>query len=412
MSRLIPAPGPQRVLAFSNFVYTIGSGLYLTAGVLYFTQGVGLPADQVGLGLGIAGCVALVLGIAVGHLADRRGPRGVYLATLLVQALATAGFLLAESFWAFLLAVSAAGGAKAGGLAARSPLIRRYGGDRPQEFRAYLRAVTNIGVSFGALLAGWAVQVGTHAAYQLLVVGNAVAFAVAVLPLLALPPVEPVVGGEGPRWIALRDRPYLVLTALDGVMAVQFKVLTVAVPLWLIGFTDAPHWLVSGTMLTGTVMVVLLQVRASRDVDSPAAGGRAYRRAGAAFLVACALIPLSMGVPAWVAVVVLLTAVVIHTVGELWHSAGGFEISFALAPERATGQYLGVFGLGAGLAEAFGPGLLIDLCISWGRPGWYVVGALFAVTGLAVPPVVSWAQRPRLATRQWLPDRRASHRGV
>ncbi|MGW0584965.1 MFS transporter, partial [Streptomyces sp. NPDC002920] len=94
----------RRVLVVSNFVYTVGSGLYLTAGVLYFTEAVGLPAGQVGLGLGIAGCVSLAVGIAAGHLADRRGARGVYLTTLVVQALATAAFLLADGFWPFVLA--------------------------------------------------------------------------------------------------------------------------------------------------------------------------------------------------------------------------------------------------------------------------------------------------------------------
>lgn len=399
MPQLLPDAGPQRVIAASNLVYTVGSGLYLTAGVLYFTEAVRLPAAQVGWGLGIAGLVSLVLGIAVGHLADRHGARGVYAATLVVQTLATAGFVLADSFWPFVLAVSVATGAKAAGLAARSPLIRHYGGERPQEFRAYLRAVTNVGISFGALLAGWAVQVGTLTAYHLLVLGNALAFAASAAILLRLPPVKPRATVLGPRWIALRDGPYLLITALDGVMAIQFKVLTVAIPLWLVGATTAPHWLISGTMLTGTVMVVALQVRASRSIDSPAAGAGAYRRAGVAFLASCALISLSAGVPAWAAGALLLTAVVIHTVGELWHSAAGFEVSFALAPPHATGQYLGVFGLGAGLAEAVGPTLLIALCISWGRPGWYVVGALFAVTGLLVPPAVRWAQR-----RQRVPE--------
>ncbi|WP_254706411.1 hypothetical protein [Streptomyces lunaelactis] len=93
-----------------------------------------------------------------------------------------------------------------------------------------------------------------------------------------------------------------------------------------------------------------------------------------AFLVSCSLISLPAGTPAWVAATLLMTAVVIHTVGELWHSAAGFEVSFAL-----------------------GPGLLIALCITWGRPGWYVVGALFALTGLAAPLAVRWAQRRRHA---------------
>jgi hypothetical protein len=402
MPHLMPHAGPQRVIAASNFVNTVGSGLYLTAGVLYFTQAVHLPASQVGLGLGIAGFFSLGVGIAVGHLADTHGARGVYATTLVIRALATAGFALADTFWLFVLAACAATGAYAAGQAARSPIIRRYGGDRPQEFRAYLRAVTNIGVSFGALLAGWAVQVGSHTAYQLLVIGNAVAFAASAAILVFLPAVTPgpVVGG--PRWIALRDRPYLLITALDGIMAIQFKVLTVAIPLWLVVATTAPRWLISGTMLTNTVIVVVCQVRASRSIDSPTAGGRAYRRSGVAFLVSCSLLSLAAGTPAWAAATLLMTAVVIHTVGELWHAGGGFEVSFALAPEHATGQYLGVFGLGAGLAEAIGPTLLISLCITWGRPGWYVVGALFALTGLAAPFAVRWAQRHQHAPRTHL----------
>ncbi|WP_189711783.1 MFS transporter [Streptomyces phaeofaciens] len=404
MPRLMPDSGPQRVLAASNFVYTVGSGLYLTAGVLYFTEAVHLPAGQVGTGLGIAGCAALVLGVAVGHLADRYGARGVYAVTLVVQALATAGFVLVDSFWPFVVVVAVAAGAKAAGKAAHSPLVRRYGGDRPQEFRAYLRAVTNVGISLGALGAGWVVQAGTLTAYQLMAIGNAIAFVVSAAFLVSLPPVAPLPAAGGPRWIALRDRPYLLLTVLDGIMAIQFKVLTVAIPLWLVGATTAPRWLISGTMLTGTVMVVAFQVRAGRDIDSPEAGGNAYRRAGVAFLIACSLISLSAGIPAWAAATLLLLAVVIHTVGELWHAAAGFEVSFALAPEHATGQYLGVFGLGAGLADALGPSLLIALCITWGRPGWYVVGAMFALTGLAAPLAVRWAQHHHQHARQTQPD--------
>ncbi|MER6094835.1 hypothetical protein ABT154_03050 [Streptomyces sp. NPDC001728] len=66
----------------------------------------------------------------------------MYVATLLVQAVATGAFVLADSFWPFVLAVSTATGAKAAGPAARAPLVRHHGGERPQEFRAYVRAVT------------------------------------------------------------------------------------------------------------------------------------------------------------------------------------------------------------------------------------------------------------------------------
>lgn len=401
MPRFLPPPGPQRVIAASNLVNTIGSGIYLTAGVLYFTQSAHLPAGDVGWGLGLAGIVSLTAGIAVGHLADRRSARGVYAATLVIRGLGTAAFLLVDTFWPFVIAVCLATGAHTAGQAARAPIIRAHGGDRPQEFRAYLRALTNIGISVGALLAGWAVQTGTHQAYALLIIGNAIACASSAAFLVLLPPVTPIPTTSGPRWIALPDLPYLLVTTLDGIMSIQFKVLTVALPLWLIQATTAPRWLISATMLVNTAIVIALQVRASRGINTPAAGGRAYRRAGVMFLASCSLLSLTAGVPAWLAATLILTAVVIHAIGELWHSAAGFEVSFALAPDHATGQYLGVFGLGLGLAETLGPGLLIALCINWGQPGWYVAGALFTVTGLIAHVAVRWADpRARLLSYQ------------
>ncbi|WP_406633364.1 hypothetical protein [Amycolatopsis sp. WGS_07] len=193
----------------------------------------------------------------------------------------------------------------------------------------------------------------------------------------------------------MRDKPYLVLTVLDGLMAVQYRVLTVAVPLWLVARTSAPHWTVSAVVLANTAIVVLFQVRASRGVDTPKAGAIAFRRAGLAFLGACLALSLLAEAPAWLVPVLLGAAVVVHTVGEIWQAAGGFELSFALAPEHAVGQYQGLFGMGMGLGTMAGSGLLIALCLGWGVPGWWAAGAMFALAGLAVPGVVRWAERSR-----------------
>src|SRR5205823_13325186 len=119
----------------------------------------------------------------------------------------------------------------------------------------------------------------------------------------------------------------------------------------------------------------------------------AFRRAGFAFFVSCAAISLLAGIPGRLAVTVLLGAVVVHTIGEIWHAAGGFELSFALAPADAIGQYQGVFGMGMGLGTTIGPALLIALCIRLGGPGWWIVGGFFALTGLTVPAAVRWASR-------------------
>ncbi len=278
---------------------------------------------------------------------------------------------------------------KGAGLAARSPLIRHYGGERPpQEFRAYLRSVSNIGISLGAVMAGWAVQVGSHTSYTLLVAGNAIAFAAAAAVMFLLPKVAPPVpASHGPRWIALRDRP---LPRAHRPRRHHGHPVQGAhrrhPPLWLVTRTEAPHWLISGTMLLNTLLVIGFQIRASRNIDNPTAGGWAYRRSGVAFLAACALISLSAGMPGWTAAALLLAAVVVHTIGELWHSAAGFEVSFALAPPARHRPVPRSVRPGRGLAEAVGPALLISLCITWGRPGWYIVGTMFLLAGLAAPP--------------------------
>jgi dipeptide/tripeptide permease len=114
-----------------------------------------------------------------------------------------------------------------------------------------------------------------------------------------------------------------------------------------------------------------------------------------AFLLATALIAAAGGAPGWIAVVVVVLGVIVHTVGELWHSAASFELSFGLAPEYAQGQYSGLFAIGQGLSSAIGPPLLGLVCIGWGEPGWLALGVLFLATGQVIPLVVTWSNRAR-----------------
>ncbi|GAA4235312.1 MFS transporter [Actinomadura meridiana] len=388
----LPPDGPQRNLALIVFVHATGRGAYVTAGVLYFTQSVRLPVGQVGIGLSVAGLLALTAGPPIGHLADRRGARGVFMATLVCGAAAIAALTLATDFWTFLLAACATAYTHTAGLAARGPLVADHGQDRPQEFRGHLRAVSNVGIAIGTLPAGWAAQVGTRSAYLTLILATAASSLCAAALTWRLPPTRPIPTDRGSRWVALKDAPYAALTVLDGILAVQFKVLTITLPLWIVTRTDAPTWMIGATMLVNTAMVGSLQARVTRNINTPKSAGRAIRRAGFTFLLSCAVIVMSAGAPKWIAVATLLAAVVVHTVGELWHAAGGFEVSYALAPPHAIGQYQGLFGMGLGAADFLGPAMVTALCIQWGRPGWFVLGAIFAVTGLLVPPAVAIAE--------------------
>ncbi|MFE9425964.1 MFS transporter [Kitasatospora sp. NPDC006697] len=393
---LLLESAPQRRLALGGFVNQLGTAAFLATVPLYALRVIGLPIGQVGLGLGVAGVVGLLAGPPVGHLADRHGPRGIFLTTLLVQAVAMLSLLFAHSFAAFALAVAVTDLAGASGGAARGPMIRRFGGEEVPRFRSYLRSVAFLASTFGALAAGVVIQLDSASAYRALIVANALSFIGCAAVMLTVPRLEPLPSSTGPgRWLALKDRPYLAFVVLDGILWMQGEVVTYALPLWVVLHTAAPRWFTGVAIAVNTVLVVALQVRTSRGVLGGRVAGRATRRAGVAFLIGMAVVATAAGLPGWAAAVVMTAGVAVHTVGSLWHAAGSMELRFRLAPADAQGQYSGVFGIGMGLCYTVAPGLLGLLCLSWGATGWVVMGGVFVAAGLAMPVVVGWAGRSR-----------------
>jgi MFS family permease len=142
--------------------------------------------------------------------------------------------------------------------------------------------------------------------------------------------------------------------------------------------------------------VVLFQVRVAKRVTGLGSAARELRYAGVILLVACAVFALSTaGSSAWLAALVLLAGAALQVVGEMMLGSGSWEISFGLAPANKHGQYQGFFGTGVAIARMLGPSLLIALIITWGAPGWFVLGGLFLAAGFAMGPAVAWAARTR-----------------
>ncbi|MBU8859435.1 MULTISPECIES: MFS transporter [unclassified Micromonospora] len=395
--RLLPEPGPSRTLALSTLVNTVGRGTWLTASALFLTRSVGLSVTQVGVALTLTALVSLVASAPMGYLADRLGPRGLQLAALLASAGCTAALVAVRSFTSFLVVGVLMAVADAGTRGARGALIAgAVPPDQRVRTRAYLRAVTNVGISVGTVLAGFALAADTRGAYVTLILLDAATYLLAAAVLLRLPPVPPMPApAHGPRLIALRDRPFLAFTVLDGLMSMHFSLINIALPLWIAGHTTAPKWLISACLLVNTVVVILFQVRASRGTEDLACAGRAARRAGGLLAVACVLFAAGGGVSVAVAVPLLLAGALVHVVGELWHAAAGWGISFGLAPAHAHGQYQGAYGMGMQLGSMVAPVVVTTLAIGWGVPGWLVLGVVFLLLGALVPPVVRWAARTR-----------------
>ncbi|WP_433729941.1 MFS transporter [Actinoplanes sp. CA-051413] len=394
---LLPEPGPIRTLAAVTLVNTIGNGLWMTSSALFLTRSVGLSIGQTGLALTLVALISLVTSTPVGYLADRLGPRGVAIGALVALGLCETAMVGVRSMAGFLVVAAPMAVFEAAQRAARGAII---GGAVPPDqrvyTRAYLRSITNVGITVGAAIAGIGLTVDTRTAYLSLILGDAATFVLAAAVLTRLAPIARAPrAGSGPRLTALRDRPFLAFVVLDGLLATNFGLFEVALPLWIADRTDAPHWMISVVFVVNTVAVVLFQVRAARGTDTLAGAARASRRAGFGLLLACLIFSLTAGTGLALTVLLLVVAALVQVTAEMWYSAGGWAISFGLAPDHAHGQYQGTYAMGHQFGQMVAPAAVTALTLGWGTPGWLVLGAAFAVVGCLVPPVVRRAAEHR-----------------
>ncbi|WP_354639063.1 MFS transporter [Kitasatospora camelliae] len=397
-SRLLHHDPVVRRLAVITLVNTMGSGLSMTLGVLYFTRVLGFGVTEVGVALTVAGLCGVLAGIPAGRASDRFGAKPVLVALTAVEALGTLGYVLVDGFAAFAALACVVAAADRGAGAVRGALYADIlPADERVAGRAYLRSVTNVGISVGTVLAALALHVDTRAAYSAALLADAASFLlVAACYALLVPATPRHAAAAGPagtgRNPALRDLPFLVVTGLNGLLCLQFAMIEVGVPLWIVRETDAPRVMVAGSLLVNTALVIALQVRATRGTEQPGAAARVFARGGLLLTGSCLVLGLAADVPPVVAALMLMAGIGLQALGEVFSQAGGWALSYSLAGDRAHGAYQGVFNSGAAAALMIGPALVTTLLLGHGLFGWAVFGALFAAAGLAMGPAVRWAE--------------------
>ncbi|MFG1812197.1 MFS transporter [Kribbella sp. NPDC049174] len=397
MRGLLPASGPLRPLALATLLSRVGNGLLMTVSVLYFNRIVGLSIAQIGLGLTIAGLLGLLSAVPMGHLADRRGPRTLFVVLSLMLCGLSLLYLLVETFWQFLVVSVVLTVIDRGAGAVRAALIAAItqGADRVAA-RAYLRAVTNIGIMAGAGIGAFALHFDTSTAYRSMFVLDAALSIVAAFVVLAVPRVAPLPkSDDGPVWVALRDRGYLAVAALNAGMSIHYAVLDVAIPLWVVDHTDAPRWTVALLLIINTAVVALFQVRSSRGIADPTTAARATRTAGLLLMASMVLFAGASWGNAAIAIGLLAVGALVQVLGELLQSSGSFLLGFDLAADHAQGQYQGVWNTSMSISTMVAPTVLALLPLGLGVPGWIILGGWFALIGMLFVPVVRWAAARR-----------------
>lgn len=384
----------QRLVLLAYLANALGTGLFLPISVIYLTRIVGLPATRVGLGLTIAGLIAVVAGPCAGPLLDRFDARAVVVGCFAASALGFAAYLAVGSFPAFLaVAIVIQFAARMSRPAGKVLALRVASGRDRVIALAWQRTLTNLGYGVGGLLAGLALLFPGRTPFDVLLASNAVSYVVASvlilrLPALRPPPATPSAAtavsrrDQGAYRELARDRVYLGLAGLDVLVSFHDSVLIVAMPLWVSLHTTAPLSMPGLLFALNTLLVVLLQVRVTRRIITPSGISRGYRNAAIGFVVATTCFAISAGAGRVLAIAALVLAVSALTLGELEVTAGEQFLSTELAPERFRGRYISIYTSAMSVQQGIGPALVTAMLTGWGRTGWAAI-ALILVAGSA-----------------------------
>jgi MFS family permease len=382
----------QRLILLAYLANALGTGLFLPISVIYLTRIVGLSATRAGLGLTIAGLIAVVAGPCAGPLLDRFDARAVVVGCFAASALGFAAYLAVNSFPSFVaVAIVIQFASRMSRPAGRVLAVRVASGRDRVKALAWQRTLTNLGYGVGGLLAGLALLVHGRTPFAVLLVANAVSFVVASVLILRLPAMRPQTAppptvsaasrrDQGAYRQLARDRLYLGLAGLNVLVSLHDSVLLVAMPLWVSLHTTAPLSMPGILFALNTLLVVLLQVPATRRLTAPSGITRGYRTAAIGFVVATACFAFTAGAGRVLAIVLLVLAVSALTLGEIEVTGGEQLLSTELAPERFRGRYMSIYSSSMSVQQGIGPALVTVVLADWGRAGWSAI-ALILVAG-------------------------------
>lgn len=397
MTTLSPIDARQalRRLVWARAVSALGDGLWFTIWALFFTRVVGLPLGLVGIGMAVAGASGLLAAVPLGALADRRSPRNVLVVITAVRTLAMAGYLLVDGPWAFLVCTTVFVAVANGGNAVRTALVAALVPDTTARIRALAqqRVAQHIGYALGAMTGSFVLVADNRAAYLAAIAVNAVSFAVLAVVTLTLPAPAPSPSRHTAR-LALRDRPYVVLTATVAVLSLCWAMLSTGLPLWVARSGHLPLALSGVVVALSSIGIAALQIPATRLARTTTQAARTASWSGGVLALSCVALAMS-GSPGYPAVAIVLVAAVLHVCGELGYMASSWTLSVTLMREQSRGAYQGVTEAATATVQMLAPAVFTSAIGGFGAAGWLLAAAIFTATAAAVPPLARWTARTR-----------------
>jgi MFS family permease len=385
-----------RRLSAGALITSVGNGAWYTSWAVFLTRSVGLSPAEVGIGMTLAGGAGILVATPLGHLADRLGPREVFGALQVARAAACLAYLGVDGRVGFAVVACLGGVAGASGGPRNALVCGLTSEEERMRVLGTIRSLNHLGWAAGAAVGALIIGIDSRPAYEGLLVLDAATFLAYAVAIAGVPRVAPVARVEGgPRPTVLRDRPYMSLAAMMGVLSLCWGMLSSGLPLWVALHTDAPRPVSAAIVLLNSLAIAAFQIRVSEGIRSPLGAARGALWAGSALAASCLVFALTDGMGGTEAVVLLLAGGVLHVAGELLFVAASWGLSIPLMPPNAAGQYQGMFATGEATAQMLAPALMTMLVAGWGQPGWIVLAAVFVLATVPAPPVTRWALAQR-----------------
>jgi MFS family permease len=369
--------------------------MYSAAALIYFTRILQIPVVEIGLALSVPGVVGLLVSVPFGKMVDRAGARRASVAMQLAKAALMALLAVTQSFPLLLVVVAMLGAVNRGSQIAWQALVADVAGPSERvRVQALTRTAFNIGVSVGILIAAPVITANDRAPFTAMLIGVAICYLAVSQVTLCLPTPHQAVTSETGSGRPARPSPsYILLGLVTGFLALHISILEIAMPLWVTQETGVPRSVVSALLMVNTLLVVGLQVRASKSSGSVRGATVALSVSGLVVGASCLVFSITRGQAGWPALSLLVLATGLLTLGEMLQSAASWGLAYELAPEGGRGGHLGAFSIGAALQDVLGPGLVTLVVFRHVPAGWWLLAVALVGCGAIAVPLAGSAKR-------------------
>ncbi|MFK0216657.1 MFS transporter [Streptomyces vinaceus] len=373
-----------------NLIDSVGNGMLLPLGLLYFTDVQGLPLARVGAAMTAGQALALPVTFLAGRLMDRVGPKRVVVWANILSAAGFALFLLAREPWhvagVYVLVQS---GINMYFTAQRTLITQVTQGDERRSWFAFTGSLRNIGLAAGSAAAAGALTVFGNGSLRWMIAVDAATYLLAAACFAALTTTAPQPDGAPSSALVTRadhTRRYLLLVAVNLPYVLAQAALGVLVAVYTTRALGLPASAASLLFVVNTAIVSACSTAVTAHL-APKAPRRAVAVGYLIMAVAMAAfalpaLPGALAATAWAA---LVAAIVLFSVAEILLGPALSELSVSLTPQAAGGFTQGLYQFSWAVGMVTAPALFTALLEAGPLLPWGVEAAACLLGVLAAP---------------------------